>query len=90
MKVPWSSTTSPPASFEAMVLVLLRALRRHTRHATLPRVVMAGSDRGGGWVGDVDELEALQAAGPGRIEARLHEAVWNLGLAARRGRGAAG
>lgn len=29
-----------------------------------------------GWVGGVDDLDALVAAGPGRLAARLMEAAW--------------
>ena len=32
-----------------------------------------------GWAGGVDELEGLVAAGPGRLEARIMEAVWTYG-----------
>jgi hypothetical protein len=36
-----------------------------------------------GWVGGVDDLELLVAAGPGRLRARLMEASFNFASAAR-------
>jgi len=35
-----------------------------------------------GWVGGVDDLELLVAAGPGRLQARLMEASFNFASAA--------
>lgn len=45
------------------------------------QVVEAADEGGGsyrGWVGGVEALEALVAAGPGRLEGRLLEAAWTF------------
>ena len=42
-----------------------------------------------GWVGGVDDLDALVAAGPGRLAARLMEAAWLFEASKVKGKGLA-
>ena len=59
---------------------------RGERRSALPLVLMGGVSDGSdacqgaynGWAGGVEELEALVAAGPGRLQSRLLEASWSF------------
>eukprot|EP00316_Scyphosphaera_apsteinii_P012258 CAMPEP_0119303902 /NCGR_PEP_ID=MMETSP1333-20130426/5256_1 /TAXON_ID=418940 /ORGANISM="Scyphosphaera apsteinii, Strain RCC1455" /LENGTH=409 /DNA_ID=CAMNT_0007306681 /DNA_START=130 /DNA_END=1360 /DNA_ORIENTATION=- len=66
----------------ADMAAIQKDLRRRTGGGSLPRVFMSGVARtaGGGWVGGTEDLEALVAAGPGRVHARLQEASWALSM----------